>query len=101
MRPCCHFTRRQFLQYAGVVAATPIVAKLDDFERAYGMTNGVRDNPMVAVNLELVTVTETTAIFTWFTGDPTRVDRFGRLAPVPADTELLLGTAGTPLQTVL
>jgi hypothetical protein len=100
MRPCCHFTRRQFLSWAGVVAATPIVAAAADIERAYGLTNSVKDNAALPINLELVTVTETSAFFTWFTGDPTRVDKFGRLAPLPADTELLLGTTGSNLRTV-
>jgi hypothetical protein len=100
LRPCCHFTRRQFLQWAGIVAATPLVAALEDVDRAYGLTNGVKDNRALPVNLELVTVTETTAILTWFTGDPTRPDRFGRLAPMPADTEVLLGTPGGGLRTV-
>jgi hypothetical protein len=91
LRPCCHFSRRQFLQWAGVVAATPLVAAFEDVERAYGLTNGVKDNRVLPINLELVTLTETTAILTWFTGDPMRPDRFGRLAPMPADTDVLLG----------
>jgi hypothetical protein len=100
MRPCCHFSRRQFLRWAAVVAATPIVAGLEDVERAYGLTNGARDNRALPINLELVTVTETSAIFTWFTGDPARPDKFGRLAPLPATTELLLGPVGGALRPV-
>ncbi len=90
---CCHLTRRQLLQWAGLVAATPLLSALDDMERAYGMTRAVRAGPMLAVNLELVTLTESTAILTWFTGDPSQPDAMGRLKPVPADTEVLLGTA--------
>ncbi|MEY2434573.1 MAG: 3,5-cyclic-AMP phosphodiesterase [Acidimicrobiaceae bacterium] len=90
---CCHLTRRQLLQWAAVVAATPLLSALDDSARAYGMTRAASAGPMLPVNLELVTLTETSAILTWFSGDPTRVDSFGRLAPVPADTEVLLGTA--------
>jgi hypothetical protein len=100
VRPCCRFSRRQFLQWAAVVAATPIVAGLDDVDRAYGLTNAVKDNRVLPINLELVTVTDTSAIFTWFTGDPTRPDRFGRLAPMPATTELLLGFPNSELRTV-
>jgi hypothetical protein len=55
---------------------------------------------MLSINLELVTLTETTAILTWFTGDPSRPDSMGRLAPVPSDTEVLLGTAQSGLQLV-
>lgn len=90
MRPCCRFSRRDLLRWAGVVAATPIVAGLADVERAYGLTNAVKDNRVLPINFELVTVTETSAIFTWFTGDPARPDRFGRLAPMPADTSLVM-----------
>ena len=94
MRPCCHFTRRQLLQWSAVVAATPIVANLVDTERAYGLTRAVRSNGVaLPINLELVTLTETSAVLTWFTGDPTRPDTFGRLAPMPADTEVQLATA--------
>ncbi len=98
-RPCCHFTRRQLLQWAGVVAATPILAALDDMPHAYGLTAQVAANPALPLHLELVTLTETTAILTWFTGDPTRIDAMGRLAPMPSDTEVLLTTlGGTPRQ---
>lgn len=87
---CCHPTRRQFLQWTGLVAATPFLGALADVERAYAQTAGAAGLP---INLELVTLTETSAILTWFTGDPTQPDPMGRLAPVPADTEVLLGTS--------
>jgi hypothetical protein len=99
-RPCCHFSRRDFLRWAGVVAATPLVAALEDVDRAYALTRGVRDNPALPVNLEIVTVTEDSAILTWFTGDPTRPDEFGRLAPMPADTEVALLSANGLERTV-
>lgn len=100
-RPCCHFTRRQLLQWSAVVAATPVVASSLDVERAYGLTRSVKSNgTALPINLELVTLTETSAILTWFTGDPTRPDRFGRLAPMPADTELQLATATGKLRTI-
>lgn len=97
---CCHLTRRQLLRFGGLVAASPFLSALADVERAYGLTRAVQDGPMVAVNLELVTVTESTATLTWFTGDPSRADTAGRPAPVPADTEVLLGTSPDTLQTV-
>ncbi len=77
------------------MAATPVVANLVDVPRAYGLTRSVAGNPALPINLELVTVTETSAIITWFTGDPTRPDQFGRLAPMPADTEVLLSPLGS------
>ena len=93
-------TRRQLLQWAGLVAATPLLAALDDSSRAYGMTRAASAGPTLSINLELVTLTETSAILTWFTGDPTQPDSMGRLAPVPTDTEVLLGTAQSTLQQV-
>ena len=81
-----HLTRRDFLRWASLVAATPLLVQLE--QRPARATGGV-----VAINLELVTLTETSVILTWFTGDPTQVDSMGRLAPVPADTEVLIGTS--------
>ena len=95
---CCHLTRRQLLQWGALVAATPLLSALDDTARAYGMTRAASAGPMLAINLELVTLTETSAIVTWFTGDPSQPDSMGRLKPVPADTEVLLGTAQGGLQ---
>ena len=97
MDACCHLSRRQLLRWAGLVAATPIVSALGDIERAYAAPSST----MVAVNLELVTVTESSAVLTWFTGDASAVDGAGRLAPVPADTEVLVGTSTRTLRTVL
>ena len=98
MPSCCHLTRRQLLAWAGVVAASPLLSALDDHERAFGLTRAQAALPPVAINLELVTLTETSAIVTWFTGDPTRPDSMGRLAPVPADTEVLVGTSPADLK---
>jgi hypothetical protein len=52
--------------------------------------------PAVPMNLELVTVTDTSAVITWFTGDPTAPDEFGRPAPVAAPGRVLLGTSPDP-----
>ncbi|MHB8467121.1 MAG: metallophosphoesterase family protein [Acidimicrobiales bacterium] len=97
MPACCHLSRRQFLKWAAIVGASPILSALPDQEWAYGASPGLA----VPMNLELVTLTETSAIVTWFTGDPTRPDHVGRPAPVPADTEVLLGTSPASLRTVL
>src|SRR5689334_23808748 len=45
------------------------------------------------MNLELVTVTDTEAVITWFTGDPTAPDEFGRPTPVAAPGRVLIGTS--------
>ena len=50
------------------------------------------------MNLELVTLTETTAIVTWYTGTPGLGG--GQLQPSPADTEILLGSSPSTLRTV-
>lgn len=50
----------------------------------------------VPMHLELVTVTDTSAVITWFTGDPTAPDEFGRPAPVAAPGRVLLGTSPNP-----
>jgi hypothetical protein len=57
--------------------------------------------PMLAMELELVTLTETSAVFTWYTGDPSAPDALGRPAPVAADTELLVGTSPLNLKPVV
>jgi 3',5'-cyclic-AMP phosphodiesterase len=46
----------------------------------------------VPINLELVTVTDTQAVITWFTCDPTSIDEFGRPDPVPTPGRVLIGT---------
>ena len=58
---------------------------------------------LLARDLEVVTVTDTSVIITWFTGSATEPDLYGQPAPVPADTELLLGEPGRPdtLRTVV
>jgi hypothetical protein len=90
---CCHLSRRDFLRWAGLVAATPLVLSLE--ERTARAASG----PVAPVNLELVTLTETSVVLTWFTGDPTKApDNFGRLAPAPADTEVWLGTSPASLR---
>ena len=44
------------------------------------------------VNLELVTLTETSAVITWYTGEPGTDDGLGRMRPAPADGEVVYGT---------
>src|SRR4051794_39418720 len=77
MPGCCHLTRRQFLQWGALVAPTPLLSGLSDVERAYGLPRAADPGPAVPMNLELVPLTETPAIVTWFTGDPTRPDAVG------------------------
>lgn len=92
----CHPTRRQALSWAGLVAATPLLSLATDPERAYGAPVG----PTAVMSLELVTLTETSVVLTWYTGDSGTPDGLGRFAPVPADTEVLLGTSPANLKQV-
>ncbi|HEU5033791.1 MAG TPA: metallophosphoesterase family protein [Mycobacteriales bacterium] len=94
---CVPLSRRQLIRYAGLAAATPLVERSWRPVRAFAATSA-RAVPM---HLELVTLTEHTAILTWFTGDPTALDDYGRPAPIPADTTLLLGTAPADLHPVV
>ena len=57
----------------------------------------------LAIDLEPVTVTDTSVVITWFTGSAAKARADGQPAPAPADTELRLGEPGKPetLRTVL
>ncbi len=48
--------------------------------------------PVTATGLELVTLTEDSAIITWYTGATGSKDEIGRLEPAPADAEVRWGT---------
>ena len=80
-------TRRQLLRYAALVGATFPLAGSFSLAEAAGL------GQPVPINLELVTVTDTEAVVTWFTGDPTQPDEFGRPLPVAAPGRVLIGTS--------
>ncbi|MCW5892074.1 MAG: metallophosphoesterase family protein [bacterium] len=88
--PGCDFTRRHFLRWTAVAAASPLFTR-----RLFD--NGVaaarsRRGPISAVNLELVTLTEQRAIITWYTGYTGTDDGLGRMEPAPADGVVYWGT---------
>ena len=90
-----NLTRRQWLRYSALVAATLPAGSLlgaDWSLAAQADTTGLA----VPMNLELVTVTDTSVVITWFTGDPTRLDAFGRPRPVAAPGRVLMGTSSDP-----
>src|SRR5687768_13153290 len=89
-----HLTRRQLLRHAGLVAATFPAARLAAPGWALAQQDG--DGVAVPMHAELVTVTDTEMVVTWFTGDPTNPDEYGRPAPVAAPGRLLLGTSPVP-----
>jgi len=79
------------------VSSTALVPIVDP-ERTYaGAARSAR--PAIPMNAELVTVTPTSAIITWYTGVPGFTG--DSLLPAPRDTELRLGTHPTRLRTVL
>jgi 3',5'-cyclic AMP phosphodiesterase CpdA len=94
---CQPLTRRELLRYAALAAATPLVDTAWRPARAFAQVAATA----VPMNLELVTLTETSAVLTWFTGDPTKPDSYGRPAPVPADTAFELGPSLTALRRVV
>ncbi len=87
------------LRFTAMAMATPVVAGSWRPTRAYGQALAAA----VPINLELVTVTDTSAILTWFTAnlDPNTFDEFGRPEPIPADTRVELGTSPLDLQIVV
>lgn len=91
-----NLTRRQLVRYAALVAATlPASSALLDPGTALAEQAAERGNA-VPMHLELVTVTDTTAVITWFTGDPLMQDEFGRPLPVRAPGRVLIGTSPDP-----
>ncbi|MDX6217820.1 MAG: 3,5-cyclic-AMP phosphodiesterase, partial [Frankiales bacterium] len=88
MRVCdSSLTRRQVLRYAALVGATFPLASGFELAQAAGVGIGA------PINLELVTVTDTEAVITWFTGDPSQPDEFGRPMPVATPGRVLIGTS--------
>ncbi|MBL7492576.1 metallophosphoesterase family protein [Frankia sp. AgB1.9] len=101
--PCrCHVTRRDLLLWSALIAAAPLVACSDPDESAArataaATTAGVDPRTVSPVNLELVTLTETSAVITWYTGIPGTDDGTKRLLPQPADGQISYGTSPSRL----
>ncbi|MER6813457.1 metallophosphoesterase family protein [Spirillospora sp. NPDC000708] len=82
---CCRPGRRDLLRWSAIVAGAGLLPALDPpSARAAGTAR--------PVNLELVTLTETSAVLTWYTGVPGTDDGLGRMRPAPSDAEVLYGT---------
>lgn len=88
-------SRRQLLRYGALVAATFPAAHLLRPEWALA-EHAASTGPAAPIHLELVTVSDTRAVVTWFTGDPTNLDGFGRPHPVKASGRVLIGTSPDP-----
>jgi hypothetical protein len=81
-----------------MAAATPLVPSgLSAPVRAFAAAA----SRAVPINLELVTLTETSAVITWFTADPTSLDQYNRPAPLPSNTRLYLGGSPVGLERVV
>jgi phosphodiesterase/alkaline phosphatase D-like protein len=87
-------SRRQLLRYAALVGATfPVASAID---KGWLLSAHAGKGLAIPHNVELVTVTDTEAVITWFTGDPTQPDQFGRPLPVAAPGRVLIGTSPNP-----
>ena len=84
-------SRRQLLRSAALVAATFPAAHLLD--PSWALADVAGTGTAVPMNCDLVTVTDTQAVITWFTGDPTTLDAFHRPAPLAAPGRVLIGTS--------
>jgi predicted phosphodiesterase len=77
---------------SGAVALTATTRQSPTFTVYRTDRVAVRQDSIIASDLEVVTVTDRSAIITWTTRSR---DRSGRLRPVDADTEVRLAAAGT------
>jgi hypothetical protein len=94
---CCGPTRRQALLWSGLVASGAALATGGPAAAAGAPTAG----DLLVQDVEVVTVTDTSVIITWFTGSPTAQDAFGFPEPVAADTELQLGAVDPTTLTIV
>ncbi len=83
------------------MAATPLVGSLVDADRADAAIRASGSGSPVPMDAELVTVTDSSIVVTWFSGDPTNRDAFGRPTPLPADTTFAIGQSPSKLTTVI
>lgn len=92
-------SRRQLLRRSALVAATFPAAKVG--LEGWSLAADAQELGLaVPMNLELVTVTDTSMTVTWHTADPTDLDEFRRPRPVAAPGRLLLGTDPLALEEV-
>lgn len=93
--PGCYVTRRDVLRWTAIAAAAGTGGLLLDPVRV-----GAQSGAVTPSGLELVTLTEDSAILTWYTGATGSKDELGRLEPTPADAEVRWGTDPTRLDQV-
>ncbi|MEO5874781.1 MAG: metallophosphoesterase family protein [Streptosporangiaceae bacterium] len=88
---CCRPNRRELLRWSAVVAGAALLQS-SDLDRAHAAARRAGPDAVLPVDLELVTLTETSAVLTWYTGIPGTDDGLGRMIPAPADAEVRFGT---------
>ncbi|HWB65421.1 MAG TPA: metallophosphoesterase family protein [Mycobacteriales bacterium] len=94
---CCRPSRRELLRWAAIVGSTALLPVIDT-ERAYAAA-ARSDLLAIPHNAEIVTLTPTSVIVTWYTGIPGFTG--DQLRPSPQDTQLRIGTNPLRLRTVL
>ncbi|MFD0691514.1 purple acid phosphatase family protein [Actinomadura fibrosa] len=88
---CCRPGRRELLRWSAVVAGATLLPAFDR-DLVYADARAAGPDAARPVNLELVTLTETSAVLTWYTGVPGTDDGLGRMKPAPSDAEVVYGT---------
>lgn len=88
--PGCNVTRRDMLRWTAFAIAGAGVGGLARPWPVMGQT--VPHGAIVPTNLELVTLTEDTAVLTWYTGHAGSDDGLGRMEPAPTQAEVAWGT---------
>jgi 3',5'-cyclic-AMP phosphodiesterase len=93
---CCGLTRRQLIQLAAAGAAAGLVIPSLSASRAAASTGGTGGSGLYVQDLELVTVTDTSFVLTWYTADAAApavpYDPDAEPAPVATDGVVLYGT---------
>jgi hypothetical protein len=74
-----------------LAAASPVLVA-EAAGAASASAAAARPRTVAAVDLELVTLTETSAVLTWYTGVPGTQDDVGRMLPAEVDGEVVFGT---------
>ncbi|HSZ41141.1 MAG TPA: metallophosphoesterase family protein [Trebonia sp.] len=98
---CCRPSRRQALLWGSLAAAAPVIVGGLSVEDAKASTTGASSSGLLAIDLEVATVTDTSAVITWFTGSATQTDEYGFPLPVATDTQLQIGQWDTTTLTLV
>jgi 3',5'-cyclic-AMP phosphodiesterase len=104
MEDCCGLSRRHLFRLASAGAAAGLASPLIGSSRGFASTAQAADAGLYVQELELVTVTDTSFVLTWYTADaatpavPYEPDQ--EAAPVATDGFVLFGTDPSRLDRV-